>query len=117
MSDGTAPNHKDQQGRKAGHWSEADSHGGITSGEYVDGERHGLWRHQFVDGSLRSEGSTTTVCFMASGRGTALPVACSSVAVSFRMRSMAAGTTGRPMEHHSTPQSGTEVRNSGRNPK
>jgi antitoxin component YwqK of YwqJK toxin-antitoxin module len=56
MNDEIVPNHRDQEGRKTGPWSEADSHGGITSGVYVDGERHGAWRHQFVDGSLRSEG-------------------------------------------------------------
>ncbi len=56
MSDDPAPNRVDDQGRKTGLWSEADSHGGTISGEYVDGERHGVWRHRFTDGSLRSEG-------------------------------------------------------------
>lgn len=57
MTDDPAPNRVDAQGRKTGHWSERDSHGGMISGAYVDGERHGLWRHQFTDGSLRAEGT------------------------------------------------------------
>ncbi|GAA0994781.1 toxin-antitoxin system YwqK family antitoxin [Subtercola frigoramans] len=56
MTDDRALNRVDGEGRKTGVWSERDSHGGVTSGEYVDGERQGTWRHHFVDGSLRSEG-------------------------------------------------------------
>lgn len=52
----TAPNDVDDRGRKVGRWTEVDSHGGTITGEYVDGERCGVWRHYFVDGSLRSEG-------------------------------------------------------------
>ncbi|QWT23223.1 hypothetical protein KPL76_10805 [Subtercola sp. PAMC28395] len=56
MTDDQALNSADDHGRKTGPWSEVDSHGGMISGVYVDGERQGTWRHEFVDGSLRSEG-------------------------------------------------------------
>jgi antitoxin component YwqK of YwqJK toxin-antitoxin module len=56
-ADLTAPNALDEHGRKSGLWVEADPHGGAMTGEYVDGERQGVWRHSFVDGSLRSEGA------------------------------------------------------------
>jgi hypothetical protein len=52
-----SPNEFDEQGRKIGMWTEADSHGGAMTGEYVAGKRHGVWRHYFVDGSVRSEGT------------------------------------------------------------
>ncbi|MCK6210184.1 hypothetical protein KZX45_06460 [Georgenia sp. EYE_87] len=59
-SEGTAPpespNAVDGQGRKVGAWTEPDAHGGVMVGEYVDGERHGTWRHLAADGRLRSEG-------------------------------------------------------------
>jgi antitoxin component YwqK of YwqJK toxin-antitoxin module len=45
----------DDEGRKTGSWEEPDPHGGIISGDYVAGERHGMWRHHFTDGSVRSE--------------------------------------------------------------
>lgn len=45
----------DDEGRKTGFWEESDPHGGIISGEYVAGERHGMWRHHFRDGSVRAE--------------------------------------------------------------
>ncbi len=51
------PNESDGQGRKIGMWTDADSHGGVMTGEYVEGKRHGVWRHSFVDGSVRSEGT------------------------------------------------------------
>ena len=51
------PNETDEQGRNIGMWTEADSHGGVMTGEYVEGQRHGVWRHYFVDGSVRSEGT------------------------------------------------------------
>ncbi len=50
------PNELDDQGRKTGMWTEADSNGGVMTGEHVEGNRHGLWRF-FVDGSVRSEGT------------------------------------------------------------
>jgi len=50
-------NEVDNDGRKTGIWTEADSHGGVMTGEYVEGKRHGVWRHNFVDGSVRSEGT------------------------------------------------------------
>ena len=56
MSADSAPNAHDDEGRKTGWWSESDPHGGRITGEYVEGERHGLWRHYFTNGSLRSEG-------------------------------------------------------------
>ena len=56
MSVDPAPNGCDDEGRRTGLWSEADPHGGTITGEYVDGERHGVWRHYFADGLLRSEG-------------------------------------------------------------
>ena len=49
------PNSCDDAGRKVGMWTEADSHGGFMTGEYVNGERHGHWRHLAKDGRLRSE--------------------------------------------------------------
>jgi antitoxin component YwqK of YwqJK toxin-antitoxin module len=51
-----APNRLDAQGRKTGRWEEPDPHGGTMTGDYVDGERHGHWKHRASDGSLRSEG-------------------------------------------------------------
>ena len=51
------PNELDDKGRKTGIWTEADSHAGVMTGEYVEGDRHGVWRHFFVDGSVRSEGA------------------------------------------------------------
>ena len=56
MSD-QAPNRVDRLGQKIGQWTEADSHGGVMTGEYVEGERQGVWRHYFVDGPVRSEGT------------------------------------------------------------
>ncbi|MBK8461858.1 toxin-antitoxin system YwqK family antitoxin [Propionicicella superfundia] len=56
MSVESAPNGHDDQGRKTGLWSEADPHGGTITGEYVEDERHGVWRHYFANGTLRSEG-------------------------------------------------------------
>jgi len=50
-----ASNSVDGQGRKSGFWEEDDPHGGIISGNYLDGEREGLWKHHFRDGSVRSE--------------------------------------------------------------
>lgn len=51
-----SPNALDDQGRKTGRWSESDPHGGVIVGDYLDGERHGTWRHYSLDGRLRSEG-------------------------------------------------------------
>ncbi|MFI7483442.1 toxin-antitoxin system YwqK family antitoxin [Kocuria sp. M1R5S2] len=51
-----APNAVDELGRPTGTWAEKDPHGGVVQGEYVDGERHGLWRHRSDAGALRSEG-------------------------------------------------------------
>ena len=48
-------NQVDERGQKIGMWTEADSHGGVMTGEYVAGERHGVWCHHFADGSMRSE--------------------------------------------------------------
>lgn len=56
MSVDSALNGHDDQGRKTGLWSETDPHGGTITGEYVDGERHGLWWHYFANASLRAEG-------------------------------------------------------------
>lgn len=56
MTDAVPPNALDQRGQKTGLWDEADSHGGLMRGEYLDGERHGHWQHFFVDGTMRSEG-------------------------------------------------------------
>lgn len=50
------PNAVDGHGRKTGEWAEPDSHGGLMVGTYVDGERHGTWRHFSAGGALRSEG-------------------------------------------------------------
>jgi antitoxin component YwqK of YwqJK toxin-antitoxin module len=57
MSAGSEPNGHDDEGRKTGRWSETDPHGGIVTGEYVEGERQGIWRHYFANGMLRSEGA------------------------------------------------------------
>jgi len=51
------PDEYDAGGRKTGTWSEPDPHGGVMVGAYVDGERHGPWRHYGADGFLRSEGT------------------------------------------------------------
>ena len=51
------PNEVDRSGQKVGLWTEVDSHGGVMVGEYVEGKRQGVWRHYFVDGSVRSEGT------------------------------------------------------------
>jgi antitoxin component YwqK of YwqJK toxin-antitoxin module len=56
MSLTPTPDEKDAQGRKTGMWTEPDPHGGVMVGEYVEGERHGVWRHYFADGTLRAEG-------------------------------------------------------------
>ncbi len=48
-------NELDASGRKMGVWKEADPHGGVIAGSYVDGERDGLWTHYFADGRVRSE--------------------------------------------------------------
>lgn len=53
---GETPDAVDDQGRKTGPWTDPDSHGGVMVGSYVDGERHGTWRHYATDGQLRSEG-------------------------------------------------------------
>lgn len=45
----------DSEGRKTGAWEEPDPHGGVVAGDYVAGERSGLWRHYFRDGRVRSE--------------------------------------------------------------
>jgi len=50
-----SPNQVDERGHKIGMWTEADSHGGVMTGEYVEGDPHGVWRHHFADGSVRSE--------------------------------------------------------------
>jgi len=50
-----APNRLDDAGRKVGIWEEEDPHGGMTTGEYVDGERSGRWLHHFRDGAVRSD--------------------------------------------------------------
>lgn len=52
----TPPNATDEQGRRTGLWEEADDHGGVMRGEYLDGERVGTWRHVSARGRLRSEG-------------------------------------------------------------
>ena len=52
-----SPNEVDRRGQKVGMWTEEDSHGGVMTGEYLEGRRHGVWRHYFVDGSVRSEGT------------------------------------------------------------
>ena len=36
------PNEVDPSGQKVGMWTEVDSHGGVTVGVYVEGERHGV---------------------------------------------------------------------------
>ncbi len=51
-----SPNALDEQGRRTGHWTEPDPHGGVMVGEYLEGQRHGLWQHYSSDGRLRSEG-------------------------------------------------------------
>lgn len=51
-----APNRLDDEGRKTGQWAEEDSHGGFMVGDYVAGQREGIWRHYADDGRLRSEG-------------------------------------------------------------
>lgn len=48
-------NELDAAGRKTGQWEEDDPHGGVIAGEYVAGEREGLWRHHFTNGAVRSE--------------------------------------------------------------
>ena len=56
MSSDDRPNSFDAAGRKSGRWSEPDPHGGIMTGEYLDGHRVGQWCHFAGDGRLRSEG-------------------------------------------------------------
>jgi len=56
ISSDHATNSFDAEGRKSGRWSEPDPHGGTMTGEYLDGDRVGLWRHFAGDGRLRSEG-------------------------------------------------------------
>ena len=51
-----SPNRLDDQGRKTGQWTEEDAHGGFMTGQYVAGQREGIWRHYGEDGNLRSEG-------------------------------------------------------------
>lgn len=46
----------DDSGRKTGPWTEPDTHGGVMVGDYVDGQRHGPWKHLARDGRLRAEG-------------------------------------------------------------
>jgi antitoxin component YwqK of YwqJK toxin-antitoxin module len=53
---GPTPDEHDAAGRKTGLWTDADPHGGVMTGEYVDGRRQGTWRHFGADGRLRSEG-------------------------------------------------------------
>jgi len=48
-------NETDAAGNRTGAWEEPDPHGGVIEGEYVDGKRHGPWRHRFADGRVRSE--------------------------------------------------------------
>ena len=48
-------NEFDAAGLKTGRWEEPDPHGGTIAGEYLDGQRTGLWRHLFRDGGVRSE--------------------------------------------------------------
>jgi antitoxin component YwqK of YwqJK toxin-antitoxin module len=48
-------NRLDDAGLRTGFWEEPDPHGGVISGVYVDGERSGLWKHHFANGSVRSE--------------------------------------------------------------
>ncbi|MDJ0348366.1 hypothetical protein [Cryobacterium sp. PH29-G1] len=45
----------DEQGLKTGQWEEPDPHGGVVTGSYVAGERHGPWLHHVADGRLRAE--------------------------------------------------------------
>ena len=56
MSPDPTPDRTDASGRKTGVWTDPDPHGGVMVGEYVEGERHGTWRHYFADGRLRAEG-------------------------------------------------------------
>lgn len=58
QSDATpeSPNALDDDGRKIDRWTEPDPHGGVMVGDYLEGERHGTWRHHSLDGRLRSEG-------------------------------------------------------------
>lgn len=53
----STPDEHDAAGRKTGPWTDADPHGGVMIGDYVEGQRHGTWRHYGADGGLRSEGA------------------------------------------------------------
>lgn len=57
MTDTGPANAFDAEGRRTGPWEEDDPHGGTVRGDYVAGERHGLWRHFSAGGGLRSEGT------------------------------------------------------------
>lgn len=53
---GPTPDAVDDLGRRQGLWTDADPHGGVMVGTYVEGVRQGGWRHLSADGRLRSEG-------------------------------------------------------------
>lgn len=68
------PNALDGRGQKTGMWTDADSHGGVMVGEYVEDRRQGEWRHFATDGRLRSHGffldgelDRDWTCYRASG--------------------------------------------------
>jgi len=48
----------DAHGRKTGFGEEPDPHGGTVSGNYLDSERSGLWRHRFGDGECDPSATT-----------------------------------------------------------
>lgn len=52
----STPNAVDDADRKQGAWTDADSHGGVMVGDYVDDVRQGEWSHYAKDGRLRSRG-------------------------------------------------------------
>jgi len=52
----STPDITDGEGRRQGLWTDADAHGGVMIGDYVDGVRQGEWRHYSADGRLRSRG-------------------------------------------------------------
>lgn len=50
------PDARDEHGQKTGMWTDADLHGGVMIGEYVEDRRQGEWRHISTEGRLRSQG-------------------------------------------------------------
>jgi len=102
-----SPNELDRRGQKVGMWTEEDSHGGVMTGEYVEGRRQGVWRHSFVDGSVRSKGTYNKG--VVDGGWTWYPSTGGSFSVgdSSRARNMVYGNAGMPTGTPSTAGCGT----------